>query len=159
MYVTDADLQLLSFSPRRSVVLGQSRCRSLDPWSLQHEWEGCPTWWMGAWVLLNDCCRGYQRGLHWHLFWWGKQALRVVRERAHHVSWAQFHRAAKHKNLLSMKFLPWSKQDYQPCFLVIFRISKQQLNTSNKQHATNWNMVCNPVFIKEELSCYANLCA
>ena len=30
--------------------------------------------------------------------------------------WAQFHSAAKHTNLLSMKFLPWKKQDYQPNF-------------------------------------------
>ena len=52
---------------------------------------------------------------------------------------AHFHRAAKHKDLLSMKFLPWWKQDYQPNFHVIFFwLSKQQLNTSNKQYAKKW---------------------
>ena len=35
----------------------------------------------------------------------------------------------------------------------ISRIIKQQLNTSNKQYATNGNLVSNPVFIKEEISC------
>ena len=34
---------------------------------------------------------------------------------------------------------------------MIFRISKQELNTSNKQYATNGNLVGNPVFIKEEI--------
>ena len=34
-------------------------------------------------------------------------------------------------------------------------MSKQQLNTSNKQYATNENLVGNPVFIKEETSCLA----
>ena len=29
---------------------------------------------------------------------------------------AQFHRAAKHKHVLSMKFLPGLKQDFQPNF-------------------------------------------
>ena len=34
-----------------------------------------------------------------------------------HVSWAQFHKACKHKNLLRMKFLPRKKnQDHQPNF-------------------------------------------
>ena len=61
-------------------------------------------------------------------------------------TWAQFHKACKHKNLLSMKFLPWHKQDYQPNFHVILWISKQQLNTSNKHCATNVNLVGNPVF-------------
>ena len=60
------------------------------------------------------------------------------------------YRAAKHTNLLSMKFLSWVKQDYQPNFHMISRISKQQLKTSNKQYATNGNLVGNPVFIKEE---------
>ena len=32
-------------------------------------------------------------------------------------------------------------------------ISKQRLNTSNKQYATNGNFVANPVFVKEEISC------
>ena len=45
------------------------------------------------------------------------------------------------------------KQDYQQNFHVIFRISKQQLNTGIKQYATNGNLVGNPVFIKEEVSC------
>ena len=35
-----------------------------------------------------------------------------------------------------------------------FRISKQQLNTSNKQYATNGNLVGNPVLIKKEISCF-----
>ena len=42
---------------------------------------------------------------------------------------------------------------------VIFRISKQQLNISNKKYATNGIFVCNPVFIKEDIACEANLCA
>ena len=37
--------------------------------------------------------------------------------------------------------------------------SKQQLNTSNKQYATNRNLIGNPVFIKEEISCSADFCA
>ena len=38
-------------------------------------------------------------------------------------------------------------------FHVIFRISKQQLNTSNKLYATIRNFVGYPFFIKEEISC------
>ena len=54
------------------------------------------------------------------------------------TKWAQFHRAAKHKNALSIKFLPWWKQDYQPNFHVIFGISKQ-LNTSKcNKWQFNW---------------------
>ena len=65
---------------------------------------------------------------------------------------AQFHGAAQHKHLLSMKCLPPQKQtDYQPNFNVIFRISKQQLDTSNKQYPTNGNLAGNPVFTKEEI--------
>ena len=68
-------------------------------------------------------------------------------------TWAHFNRASEHKICLSWNFCldkNW-----------IFRISKQQLNTSNKHYATNGNLVgtCNPVFIKEEISCLANFCA
>ena len=65
--------------------------------------------------------------------------------------WAKFHRAAKHTNLLSVNFLPMIKTGLPTKFHVTLRISKQQLNTSNKQYATNINLVGNPVFIKEEL--------
>ena len=34
---------------------------------------------------------------------------------------AQFHRADRHKYLLSMKLLPWWKQGYQPNFHMIFQ--------------------------------------
>ena len=34
---------------------------------------------------------------------------------------------------------------------MVVRVSKQQLNTSNKQHETNGNFVGNPVFIKDEI--------
>ena len=47
----------------------------------------------------------------------------------HLDTWAQFHRAAKHKNLLSMEFLPSIKQGLPTNVYMIFRISKQQLNT------------------------------
>ena len=50
----------------------------------------------------------------------------------------------KHINLLSMKCFALIKTGYQP----IFRISKQQLKTSNKQYITNGKLVGNPVFIK-----------
>ena len=40
---------------------------------------------------------------------------------------------------------------------MIFRISKQKLNTSNK-HYVNINLAGNPVFIREEISCLANFC-
>ena len=66
---------------------------------------------------------------------------------------AQFHRAAKHTNLLSMKSLSRNKQDYQPNLHMIFWISKQQLNTINKQYATKWSLVGKPVVIKEIKSC------
>ena len=36
---------------------------------------------------------------------------------------------------------------------MVFGMSKHQLNTSNKQYATNGNLVGKPVFIKEEISC------
>ena len=42
---------------------------------------------------------------------------------------------------------------------MIFRISKQQLNTDDKENATNGNSVGNPVLIKEEISCLAILFA
>ena len=45
---------------------------------------------------------------------------------------------------------------YLPNFRVIFRVSKQQLNTNNKQYAANGNLVGNPVYIKEEFPCLAN---
>ena len=61
--------------------------------------------------------------------------------------WAQFRSAAKHKKI-TIKNVH-----------VIFRISKQQLNTSNKQYATNESLFGNPVFTKEEISCLANVCA
>ena len=68
-------------------------------------------------------------------------------------SWAQFHRAAKLKHLLSMKLLPCEKQDYQPKFHVIFRISKQQLKTSktsNMQQIEIWLII---LFLSREISC------
>ena len=34
----------------------------------------------------------------------------------------EFHRAAKHKNLLSMKSLPWYNQDYQPKLHVLHNV-------------------------------------
>ena len=42
--------------------------------------------------------------------------IQVTSLRSSLNTWAQFHRTAKHKNLLSMKFLSWLKQDYQPNF-------------------------------------------
>ena len=59
-------------------------------------------------------------------------------------------RAAKHKNLLSMKFFPWLPTKFPRDFL---DLSKQQLNATNKQYATNGNLVGKPVLIKEEISC------
>ena len=40
---------------------------------------------------------------------------------------------------------------------MVFRVNKQQLNTSIKQYAINGNLVGIPVFIKEENSCLAKL--
>ena len=43
---------------------------------------------------------------------WAEYQSQVV-----HLTWAECHRARKHKQLLSMKFLTWKKiQDYQPIF-------------------------------------------
>ena len=54
---------------------------------------------------------------------------------------AQFHRAAKHNNLLSSKFLSGFKRITKQNVHVIFRITKQQLITSNKQYAANGNLI------------------
>ena len=67
---------------------------------------------------------------------------------------AQFHRAAKHNNLLSMTFFCLDKNRITNQTSTGFSgISKQQLNTCNKQYATNEKLVGNPVFIREEISC------
>ena len=60
------------------------------------------------------------------------------------MAWTQFHRAAKHKHF----FLDKNRITNQ-----IFRISKQRLNTSNEQCASNGNLVGKPVFIKAKMSC------
>ena len=68
----------------------------------------------------------------------------------------QFHRAAKHKNLLSThEIFDFIKTGFPTKFPRDFSgfVSKQQLNTSNRQYASNSNFVGNPVFIKEEISC------
>ena len=55
-----------------------------------------------------------QSGLRWDSKR-GPQRWNAAKETAERTR-AQFYRAAKHTNLLSKKFLPWKKQDYQPNF-------------------------------------------
>ena len=57
------------------------------------------------------------------------------------------------KICLAGNFFHDRKQNYQPNFHVIFRISQQLMNVSNKQYATDSNLVGNLVFIKKEISC------
>ena len=64
------------------------------------------------------------------------------------ITWAQFHRAAKHKICLAWNFF-LDRQVYRPNFHVIFRISKQKLRSSNKHYATNGHFGGNPVFMGE----------
>ena len=66
---------------------------------------------------------------------------------------AQFHRAAKHKQIarhgistsITTGLLTKCPRDFRDEQTI-------QLNTSNKQYSTNGNLVGNPVFIKEEIS-------
>ena len=62
------------------------------------------------------------------------------------ATWAQFHRAAKHNHLLSMKFLLGNNKYNQPNF--------HDCIPKNKKYVTNGNFVGNPgFFFKKEISC------
>ena len=74
-------------------------------------------------------------------------------------AWAQFHLAAKHKNLLSMKFLLRLRQDYQPNFYSLHTACYWYSAVVCLSWISHGNLVGSPVFIKEEISRLANLCA
>ena len=57
---------------------------------------------------------------------------------------------AKHKSLLSMEFSTSIKTGLLTKFPHDFR---DEQTTADKQYATNGNLVGNPVFIKEDISC------
>ena len=68
--------------------------------------------------------------------------------------WAQYHRAAKHTNLLASNFC-LDKNRYQQKFHVIFRISKQ---LNNKQYATIFIYFLNPVLNQGRNFMLSKLC-
>ena len=65
------------------------------------------------------------------------------------MTWAQFYRADKHTNFLSMKFLPRKKQDYQPNFHLLHIACYWYSAFVCLSWKSNGNLVGKPVFTKE----------
>ena len=132
----------------------------------------CPALWLSSihWAALHR----FQNVIHCGLVW------DIANDKEHQVSqrkntversfnllhgphnrnsletwnaWAQFHKACKHTNLLSMIFFLDKKQDYQPNFNLLHIAFYWHSAVVCLSWKSCENLVENPVFIKEEMSC------
>ena len=84
---------------------------------------------------------------------------KTTRQNTYKTTRAQLHRAAKHKNLFSMKFLPWKKTGLPTKFPFVAYCLLLYLAVVCLSWKPRGNFDGNLVFIKEETSCLANCCA